>query len=59
MDNDKDRFFCTDEYWDDKSVPLEFEVKASGVVRKIGAIAAIAAPALGVSATASHARPHG
>jgi hypothetical protein len=59
LDNDKDRFFCTDEYWDDKSVPLEFEVKASGVIRKIGAVAAIAAPALGVSATASHVRPHG
>ncbi len=59
LDEDDDRFFCTDEYWDQKKVPLEFEVKASGIVRKIGAVAKIAAPALGVSATAAHARPHG
>ena len=54
-----DRFFCTDEYWDDKELALEFEVKSSGVVRKIGTASAIAAPALGISATASQARPHG
>lgn len=57
--DDKDRFFCTDEYWDKKELALEFEVKSSGVVRKIGAASVIAAPALGISATASQARPHG
>jgi hypothetical protein len=57
--NDKDRFFCTDEYWDSKEIALEFEVKSSGIVRKIGTAAKIAAPALGISATASQARPHG
>ena len=56
---DKDRFFCTDEYWDEKGLALEFEVKSSGVVRTIGAASVIAAPALGISATASQARPHG
>jgi hypothetical protein len=59
VNNDKDRFFCTDEYWDAKELALEFEVKSSGVVRKIGTAAKIAAPALGISATASQARPHG
>jgi hypothetical protein len=57
--DDNDRFFCTDEYWDEKELALEFEVKSSGVVRKIGAASVIAAPALGISATASQARPHG
>jgi hypothetical protein len=55
----EDRFFCTDEYWNEKKVSLEFEVKSSGIVRKIGSAAAIAAPALGISATASQARQHG
>jgi hypothetical protein len=59
VDDDADRFFCTDEYWDEKEIALEFEVKSSGVVRKIGAASALAAPALGISATASQARPHG
>lgn len=59
LGNDADRFFCTDEYWNDKGLVLEFEVKSSGIVRKIGKAAALAAPALGISATASHARPHG
>jgi hypothetical protein len=59
LDDDADRFFCTDEYWGDKALALEFEVKSSGVVRKIGTAAALAAPALGISSTASQARPHG
>jgi hypothetical protein len=59
LDDDADRFFCTDEYWDDKKIALEFEVKSSGIVRKIGSAAALAAPALGISATASQARHHG
>ncbi|KQY97182.1 hypothetical protein ASD45_20980 [Pseudolabrys sp. Root1462] len=59
LDDDADRFFCTDEYWKDKKLTLEFEVKSSGIVRKIGTAAALAAPALGISATASHARHHG
>jgi len=56
---DADRFYCTDEYWGDKNIALEFEVKSSGVVRKIGTAAKVAASALGISATASQARPHG
>ncbi len=59
LDDDADRFFCTDEYWNDKEIALEFEVKSSGVVRKIGKASVLAAPALGISATASQARPHG
>lgn len=59
LDGDGDRFFCTDEYWDEKNQTLEFEIKASGVVRKIAKAAVIAAPALGISATAAHARQHG
>jgi hypothetical protein len=59
LDDDADRFFCTDEYWNKKELVLEYEIKSSGIVRKIGTAAALAAPALGISATASHARPHG
>jgi hypothetical protein len=59
LDNGGDRFFCTDEYWNDKEVTLEFDVKSSGVVRKIGKASVLAGPALGISATASQARPHG
>ena len=59
LGDDADSFFCTDEYWEAEKVALEFEVKTSGVVRKIGAAAVMAAPALGISATASHARQHG
>jgi hypothetical protein len=59
LGDDEERFFCTDEYWEDKKLALEFEVKSSGIVRKIGSAAKIAAPALGISATASQARPHG
>jgi hypothetical protein len=59
LEDDADRFFCTDEYWNEKEVSLEFEVKSSGVVRKIGKASVLAAQALGISATASQARPHG
>ncbi len=59
VDGDDDRFFCTDEHWDDEGLTLEFEVKASGIVRKLAKAAALAAPALGISATAAHARQHG
>lgn len=59
LDDDADRFFCTDEYWNDKKIALEFEVKSNGIVRKIGKASALAAPALGISATALQARPHG
>jgi hypothetical protein len=59
VDRDIDRFFCSDEYWNDNKVSLEFEVTLSGVVRKIGKASVLAAPALGISATASQARPHG
>jgi len=59
VDGDDDRFFCTDEYWADRECCLEFEVKASGVAMKTPSAAALAAPALGISATASQARQHG
>ena len=59
LDGDDDRFYCTDEHWDDEGQALEFEIKTSGVVRKMARTAALAAPALGISATAAHARQHG
>jgi hypothetical protein len=59
LGKDDERFYCTDEYWADKKIALEFEVKSSGIIRKIGKAAVIAAPSLGISATASHARQHG
>jgi hypothetical protein len=59
VDGEDDRFFCTDESWEEDGLSLEFEVKASGIVRKLAKAAALAAPALGISATAAHARQHG
>jgi hypothetical protein len=56
---DSDRFYCTDEHWNDEGQTLEFEIKASGVIRKLAKAAVLAAPALGISATAAHARQHG
>lgn len=59
VDGEDERFFCTDEYWADESQVLEFEIKASGVTRKIAKAAVLAAPALGIGATAAQARQHG
>ncbi|HEX6958144.1 MAG TPA: metallohydrolase [Ferrovibrio sp.] len=59
LGDDDERFTCTDEYWADENQPLEFEIKASGITRKLAKAAALAAPALGIGATAAHARQHG
>lgn len=59
LEDDDDRFFCTDEFWAKKKRALEFEIKASGVIRKLAEASVLAAPALGISATASQARHHG
>ncbi len=59
LGGDSERFYCTDEYWADENQSLEFEIKASGITRKLAKAAALAAPALGIGATAAHARPHG
>jgi hypothetical protein len=59
LDGDDERFYCTDEYWNEKKQALEFEVKASGITRKIAKAAILAAPALGVGATGAQARHHG
>lgn len=59
VDGDAERFYCTDEFWADQNQPLEFEVKASGIIRKLAKVAAVAAPALGIGATAAQTRHHG
>lgn len=59
LDGDDERFYCTDEWWADENQALEFEIKASGITRKLAKAAALAAPALGIGATAAHARQHG
>jgi len=59
LDGDDERFYCTDEYWNDEKQALEFEVKASGITRKLAKAAALAAPALGIGATAAQTRQHG
>lgn len=59
LDGDSDRFFCIEEHWEKQGQSLEFVIKANGVTRKIARAAALAASALGISATAAHARPHG
>jgi hypothetical protein len=59
LGGDGERFYCTDEYWAGENQALEFEVKASGITRKIARAAARAAPALGIGATAAQPRQHG
>ncbi len=59
LDGNDDDFYCTDEFWDDEKQSLEFEIKATGITRKIAKAAAVAASALGIGATAAHARQHG
>jgi len=59
LDGDDERFYCTDEYWHEESQALEFEVKASGITRKLAKAAALAARPLGIGATAAQARQHG
>lgn len=59
LNGDDECFYCTDEYWADENQALEFEIKASGITRKLAKAAALAAPALGIGATAAHARQHG
>ena len=59
LDSDSERFYCTDEYWGEENQALQFEVKASGITRKIATAAARAAVALGIGATAAQVRQHG
>jgi|GEM_PF-625703 len=59
LNEDDECFYCTDEFWADEGQTLEFEIKASGITRKLARAAALAAPALGIGATAAHARQHG
>ena len=59
LGGDDERFYCTDEYWGDENQALTFEIKSSGITRKIAKAATLAAPALGIGATAAQARQHG
>jgi hypothetical protein len=59
LGREEERCYCTDEHWADENQALEFEIKASGITRKLADAAALAAPALGIGATAAHARQHG
>ncbi len=59
LGGDDERFYCTDEYWGDENQALTFEIKSSGITRKIANAATLAAPALGIGATAAQARQHG
>lgn len=59
LDDDDERFYCTDEYWNDESQALKLEIKASGITRKLANAASLAAPVLGIGATAAQARQHG
>lgn len=54
-----DRFYCTDEYWAEEEVALEFEINAGGTTKKAKPVGKAAAAALGIGGTAAHARPHG
>ncbi len=57
--NNENRFYCTDEEWDSKGQPIEFEISYGGVKRG-GLLAATAAPSLlGTGAISTEKRPHG
>ncbi|MDT0618304.1 metallohydrolase [Salinisphaera sp. P385] len=59
LGGDHDRFYCTDEHWNENNQALEFEIKASGITRKIVDAATSAGLALGIGATAAQPRQHG
>ena len=59
LGGDHDGFYCTDEYWNENNQALEFEIKASGITRKIVDTATSAGLALGIGATAAQPRQHG
>lgn len=59
VDRDGERFICTDEHWSESGTVLEYEIKASGVVKKLAAATAGAASSMGVGATAAQPRQHG
>lgn len=59
VDGDSDRLICTDEHWSGTQAVLEYEIKASGVVKKLAAATAGATSSLGIGATAAQPRQHG
>lgn len=59
VDGDDDRFICVTDIWDDEQQPLKYEIRSSGAIKVVKNAAKAAAAALGIGATAAHARPHG
>lgn len=59
VDGKSARFICVTDVWDHEKQPLKYEIGASGIVKVVKNAAKAAAAALGIGATAAHARPHG
>ncbi|ATW03228.1 MAG: hypothetical protein V7676_16860 [Parasphingorhabdus sp.] len=59
VEDDDDRFICVTDIWDDEKQPLKYEIGSSGAIKVVKNAVKAAAAALGVAATAAHARPHG
>ena len=59
VDGTSKRFICVADVWDDEKRPLQFDITAYGVTKAVKTAAKAAVTALGVGATASHARAHG
>lgn len=59
VDGDDDRFICVTDIWDDEQQPLKYEIGSSGAIKVVKNASKAAAAALGIGATAAHARPHG
>jgi len=59
VDGKSDRFICVTDVWDDEGQPVKYEIGAGGVTKVVKNAAKAAAAALGIGATAAHARPHG
>jgi hypothetical protein len=58
-DGKSDRFVCVADLWDSEERALQYEITSSGVTKVVKNAAKAAVTALGIGATAAHARSHG
>ena len=59
VDGKESRFVCVTDIWDAEQQPLQYEISGAGIVKVVKSAVKAAATALGIGATAAHARPHG
>ena len=59
VDGATPRFICVADFWNDEKRALQYDITSSGVTKRVKAAAKAAVAALGIGATAAHARSHG